>query len=170
MCNVSTCFCRSWSRIGRTCFKKISSKVNKFTIHFDSWSNEQYISYDIFPSRLSNSRLPLPFQSLFNCSCLAGYEGRRCQDEIDYCSGAPCWHNATCTTHHGWLNHTCDCLLGKSDRSGTTKYFVPQCLVEYHSMYHGIHWPPVAPNNIHIAHSVKITRFCHFRLVSISTA
>ncbi|CAH1274490.1 NOTCH2 [Branchiostoma lanceolatum] len=45
-----------------------------------------------------------------NCSCLAGFDGDNCENNIDDCSSQPCLNNATCVD--GVNNYTCDCTDG----------------------------------------------------------
>ncbi|XP_035694585.1 sushi, von Willebrand factor type A, EGF and pentraxin domain-containing protein 1-like [Branchiostoma floridae] len=47
-----------------------------------------------------------------SCSCLTGFEGERCDNNIDDCSSQPCLNNATC--EDGVNNYTCSCADGYS--------------------------------------------------------
>ncbi|XP_078690832.1 uncharacterized protein LOC144921571 isoform X2 [Branchiostoma floridae x Branchiostoma belcheri] len=47
-----------------------------------------------------------------SCNCPAGFEGEKCETNIDDCSSQPCLNNATCVD--GVNNHTCNCADGFS--------------------------------------------------------
>ncbi|XP_055898021.1 protein crumbs-like isoform X3 [Biomphalaria glabrata] len=50
----------------------------------------------------------LPMSS--TCACVAGYEGKYCETNIDDCSPNPCLYNGTCTDLVN--NHSCTCIDG----------------------------------------------------------
>ena len=46
----------------------------------------------------------------FECDCMAGYEGFRCQHNIDECASDPCQNGGTC---HDMVNgYDCQCMPG----------------------------------------------------------
>ena len=52
--------------------------------------------------------------SAFNCSCLAGFQGDLCQDDIAECDTAPCLNNGTCQELLG--SFSCSCPPGRQGR------------------------------------------------------
>jgi uncharacterized membrane protein len=53
----------------------------------------------------------------FKCECASGYDGKRCENDINECAASPCEHGGTCTDGIG--EYTCAC-------SGTG-YFGERC-------------------------------------------
>ena len=43
----------------------------------------------------------------FNCSCLEGYEGEICGEDIDECASSPCQNGASCHDHIAYFSCTC---------------------------------------------------------------
>ena len=39
-----------------------------------------------------------PIPDAFSCSCVAGYAGKRCEEDIDECAFEPCKNGGACTT------------------------------------------------------------------------
>ena len=46
----------------------------------------------------------------FECLCVYGFKGDKCEENIDDCVDHACENNATCID--GAANYTCDCLYG----------------------------------------------------------
>ncbi|CAH1785690.1 unnamed protein product [Owenia fusiformis] len=46
----------------------------------------------------------------YECTCLAGFDGKYCGNDIDECIGHECEYGATCVD--GIANYTCDCVAG----------------------------------------------------------
>ena len=44
----------------------------------------------------------------FSCSCKSGWEGTRCENQINYCMNVTCQNKAVCRPL--FLNYTCECL------------------------------------------------------------
>ena len=59
-------------------------------------------------------------QVSFNCSCLPGYTGRLCENEIDYCETANCQNGATCKSSVKLLDYNCECVNGYDGKSATS--------------------------------------------------
>lgn len=50
----------------------------------------------------------------FQCKCLQGYEGPRCEMDVNECMSNPCHNDATCLDQIGGFH--CICMPGKSIR------------------------------------------------------
>lgn len=48
----------------------------------------------------------------FQCKCLQGYEGPRCEMDVNECMSNPCHNDATCLDQIGGFH--CICMPGKS--------------------------------------------------------
>jgi len=48
----------------------------------------------------------------FNCSCVAGYIGRVCEEFLDLCNGSDCRHGGTCIPVYEISSYTCHCSHG----------------------------------------------------------
>ncbi|KAL9961807.1 hypothetical protein ACROYT_G030829 [Oculina patagonica] len=46
----------------------------------------------------------------FSCSCVAGFEGRHCENDVNECSSSPCKNGATCNDHSN--GYSCTCVAG----------------------------------------------------------
>ena len=44
----------------------------------------------------------------FRCSCKPGWQGARCETQVDYCADVTCLNNGVC--RGSLLNYTCQCL------------------------------------------------------------
>ncbi|KAM9733774.1 protocadherin Fat 4 [Menidia menidia] len=53
-----------------------------------------------------------PQKEILNCTCLAGFMGSLCEDDIDECNPNPCRNNGTCENNAGSFH--CHCLDGFS--------------------------------------------------------
>ena len=69
-------------------------------------------------SQFSEASIIIP-QVSFNCSCLPGYTGRLCENEIDYCETANCQNGATCKSSVKLLDYECECVNGYDGKSAT---------------------------------------------------
>ena len=52
----------------------------------------------------------------YMCVCLDGWQGPRCQDDVDECFGHPCQHKGVCVNTQGGF--TCDCPQGFTGKVG----------------------------------------------------
>ena len=53
----------------------------------------------------------------YSCACAKGFDGIRCDNDIDDCRSAICLNNATCVD--AVANYTCNCSLGYTGLSWT---------------------------------------------------
>jgi hypothetical protein len=55
-----------------------------------------------------NGATCFPLATSFMCQCSPGYEGTRCNREIDECASIPCLNGATCADQLNGYRCTCD--------------------------------------------------------------
>ena len=54
--------------------------------------------------------------SSHSCNCSGtGYNGTKCENDIDECDSMPCNHNGTCSNYGG--GYTCNCNVGYSGKN-----------------------------------------------------
>ncbi|XP_078605645.1 uncharacterized protein LOC144878662 isoform X12 [Branchiostoma floridae x Branchiostoma japonicum] len=59
-------------------------------------------------------------KAAFECICPPGYEGKLCDQEIDYCAGDPCQFGATCSNNRQIFDYECACVPGYTDKNCST--------------------------------------------------
>ncbi|CAH1272075.1 CRB1 [Branchiostoma lanceolatum] len=59
-------------------------------------------------------------KAAFECICPPGYEGKLCDQEIDYCAGQPCRFGATCSNNRQIFDYECACVPGYTDKNCST--------------------------------------------------
>lgn len=64
---------------------------------------------------------------VLSCNCAPGYEGLRCETNVDDCIGHKCENNATC--HDLVQSYRCDCLPGFTGEHCQAK--IPFCTKEH---------------------------------------
>lgn len=57
-----------------------------------------------------------PLQRSFSCNCRAGYYGRTCDFEVDYCESVPCLAGSTCQSLTEAQDFACLCKPGFTGR------------------------------------------------------
>ena len=48
----------------------------------------------------------------FNCSCVTGFQGNRCKDDVNECLENPCMNGGTCFNEYG--SYKCFCPAGNN--------------------------------------------------------
>lgn len=54
----------------------------------------------------------------YRCNCSVGYNGSKCENDIDWCNGVTCQHGGTCVDDIETYN--CSCLPGFTGRNCET--------------------------------------------------
>ncbi|XP_031550465.1 fibropellin-3-like [Actinia tenebrosa] len=54
----------------------------------------------------------------YSCTCAAGYNGTRCENDIDECASNPCVNNGTCTDLVN--DYLCACVPGNGGKNCAT--------------------------------------------------
>ncbi len=54
----------------------------------------EYTSCDQLPC--ANGGICTPIGNTYRCSCVAGYQGTNCEENIDECASNPCQYGGTC--------------------------------------------------------------------------
>lgn len=49
-----------------------------------------------------------------NCTCDAGFEGKECEFEINFCENVTCKNNGNCSTNKARTGFHCNCDNGKN--------------------------------------------------------
>ena len=63
----------------------------------------------------------------FICKCKEGYEGRRCEQEVNLCKSNPCQHGGLCQKHFN--SYTCQCQAGFQGKNCEVN--VDDCLLRW---------------------------------------
>lgn len=59
--------------------------------------------------------------ALFVYSCVPGYVGEQCEENVDECISQPCLHGATCSDHVNDFH--CDCPKGRLIKISLSNFF-----------------------------------------------
>ncbi|KAK6765731.1 hypothetical protein RB195_025565 [Necator americanus] len=104
--------------------------------HSSNCQGEQLGTFPPFHNHLSacdfaNNCVNGTCQSVINgivpgtvCSCIPGYTGEFCSEDIDDCASSPCLNGGTC--HDGYMNYTCTCIYGVD--GDNCDHDIPDCV------------------------------------------
>ncbi|ETN86937.1 EGF-like domain protein [Necator americanus] len=112
---------------GGTCIENYDGTYKCECLEYYHSSNCQDLSACDFANNCVNGTC----QSVINgivpgtvCSCIPGYTGEFCSEDIDDCASSPCLNGGTC--HDGYMNYTCTCIYGVD--GDNCDHDIPDCV------------------------------------------